>query len=1467
MKSQKPSILFLFLSSTVLTLSLPMAAAAQVMADYTSAPPFTGNVVTPNVLFILDNSGSMGARAQCHLQSGDFNTCAAWQNTPAEAFKTYSGMFDSMKCYTYDNTNSRFEESGSAKSSVNSTCSSTLWDGNFLNWITPRRIDLAKQAMIGGSCAVTRNADGTCPPTAGKITMKGVTHRLPYWSSNQSTPGVPLTGTNGATGRMPSALLPATGSVFFHLPGNVLGEAGPLGWHDGAPSALVGSFCVDNDEYAPHAPYSTTSSTACTIDVLDKNGAPDTFTADSDSYAEQPFSIRVVVSVDPTGVVQDVGSRARFGLMQFTGQNSSGETAGIGGTVTVPIGSQQSIDWKGTTIETFSNNTEAMIDSLEETFPALATPLAEALYEGIRYVAQVGSSFQSSFPGQYVYPLAYSPGVSLGSSGIGSLGSGEVSALTGSESCPPGYVSGTCGRDPFFFGSNHAPVWASPSNTVPCCKTFIIVFTDGASSRDSTIPGGSLDDKGTPTSSDDEVLCSSTSPSLCDYAHVVHGTHCQGAGCAGHRTDYGTGSHFLDDVAYWGHINDLRQGTLPVTGEAGHDLPGFQNVTVYTFYAFGSLEGRELLMTAAKAGGFEDSDNVGEAGYNEPDKVGEWDKLINDTGAAGSDGIPDTYFESSNGEDMKKKLTSALVSILKRTSAGSSLSVLASSSSGEGAVYQSYFSPSVLEGLNEIKWVGYTQGLLIDAFGNLREDDGDAKLVYKDDPILKMRFDTASQTVLVDRFVDINEDGTPDTPSTPLGTVELKDVNHLWEAGERLALTSSSNRKLLTWLDTDYDGDVDGGEQISFSTANLTELTPYLQPSAAPFTATNLINFVRGDQVAGLRDRQLTVNGSLNVWKLGDAIHAPPVVVGAPAQRFDVIYGDSSYTAFFTKYKNRRQVAYVGANDGMLHAFNAGYYHRGDDPATTTKVEHGWFTRTPTDNSGGPQLGDELWGFIPQELLPHLRWLADPNYTHVYYVDLQPKVTDARIFTPDADHPNGWGTILMGGFRLGGSCGNCTGGNGANPMTVNADFNNDGDTTDADDTRSFYSAYFVLDITNPEKDPKLLHSFSSADLGLTTTVPSMLRVSPTSAGFIDNTNAKWYMVVGSGPTGFDMGSTQAGNLYALDLASAGSTVTTLVGETTDSVMGTPLSIDRDLDYRVEVAYMGSMLDDGSLPWEGKLHRLTMNDCVATPCSTNTWGVSVSTKRGASEVLDEVGGNSMGPMVASPSVALDDSNQVWVFGGTGRYFNLSDKTNTDPQHFIGVKDSVLNGLCTESDQTNCQNNDLLNVTGAVVCVLGVGTCGTSTDQVTGVSGVTGFSGLISAVAAKDGWYSALGTGERALTRPLVFAGIVFFPTFTPTNDPCASTGNSSLYALYYRTGTAYSTPVVGTTPSGSNKVVNKKIDQGPGLSTESGVHIGIGSENGQAQVCSQNSQGEVGCTKVQMTAKFVSRFLTWHEPRD
>jgi len=67
-----------------------------------------------------------------------------------------------------------------------------------------------------------------------------------------------------------------------------------------------------------------------------------------------------------------------------------------------------------------------------------------------------------------------------------------------------------------------------------------------------------------------------------------------------------------------------------------------------------------------------------------------------------------------------------------------------------------------------------------------------------------------------------------------------------------------------------------------------------------------------------------------------------------------------------------------------------------------------YFSRDPVslpnnyDSSlGSNWQGAEIWAYIPQNLLPHLRWLPDPDYAninHIYFVDQKPRVFDAQIY-------------------------------------------------------------------------------------------------------------------------------------------------------------------------------------------------------------------------------------------------------------------------------------------------------------------------------------------------------------------------------------------------------------------------------------------------------------------------------------
>jgi type IV pilus assembly protein PilY1 len=1033
------------------------------------------------------------------------------------------------------------------------------------------------------------------------------------------------------------------------------------------------------------------------------------------------------------------------------------------------------------------------------------------------------------------------------------------------------------------------------------------------------------------------------------------GFYINGVSAAGHTATTPAGS-LPNILTGSGEYYDIRCGNnLPIPDASGYPTPanngrecqaydrtsnwGAVATDPYTglwvertFTVNGSNAGllKDPLWYASKYGGFKDTDKPATTGYNLPDKTAEWD--------LNGDGTPETYFLAQNPLELQGKLAAAFAAILNQTSSGTAASVLSSSTSGEGAIYQSYFYPTQFEAEREIKYAGYVQSLFIDTYGNFREDTvKDNRLVLNEDRIVVTRYDAVNDRLAIDVYVDSNGDGQADPTrdtSVPLDGIldtafcddaphqcdkVLTDINPIWEGGRNLALMNPVNRKIFTWVDLDNNKLVSnltpptgapGEEYVSFDSTNATMLTGYLNLSGAPaaYTAANIISFIRGTQVTGLRDRTLTVKDSSGtpvsaVWKLGDSVYSTPVVVGAPRERYDILYGDSTYTPFYSQYKNRRQVAYLGANDGMMHAFNVGFYHEGDDPAGPPgKTERGWFDNVPTVDGRGVNIGDELWGFIPQELLPHLRWLADPAYTHVYYVDLKPKVTDVRIFPNDADHPGGWGTILIGGFRMGGSCGNCT--TQGTPMTFAGNFDN---VAGVDAARTFLSAYFVLDVTNPDKVPTLLWSYSDQNLGFAMSYPAVARVSPLTdpTKYLD-TNEKWFMVVGSGPTSYDAGVGQTGKMFAINMkarmTSIASGVVTIFdasggGATPpNSFVGDMSSFDRDLDYRADVMFAGKVIS--ATPWEGKLIRLTTgcwkNSSPVCNTDAGLWGVpsGVAGVQAPSEILYQFldGGGvtrTLGPVPTSIGVTIDATGNTWVFAGTGRYYTQTsgtgDKIDTSIQYLVGIKDSVMQGSggCAGGDVTitGCRlnatlSNELIDMSTSTICQLGTGTCdGTTTTQVTSVPAMpTGgtYASLIALVQSKQGWFSKLTVpaggfpSERSVANPVLLGGIVFFPTFTPSGDVCVAAGSSNLYALYYVTGGAYSSPIVGMT--GQN--INKKVFLGEGMATTVAIHLGAQDPSGKYITgCSQSSTGAINCAKVGSASAVASRYLSWINQKD
>jgi len=237
-------------------------------------------------------------------------------------------------------------------------------------------------------------------------------------------------------------------------------------------------------------------------------------------------------------------------------------------------------------------------------------------------------------------------------------------------------------------------------------------------------------------------------------------------------------------------------------------------------------------------------------------------------------------------------------------------------------------------------------------------------------------------------------------------------------------------------------------------------------------------------------------------------------------------------------------------------------------------------------------------------------------------------------------------------------------------------------------------------------------------------------------------------------------------------------------------------------------------------------------------------------------------------MASSSVTLDNSGNPWVFFGTGRYMSNADKTDQHAQYLVGVKDSVLNGSCVQTTATDCQDQDLLDVTSAEICI----SCSSGT-QVQGMGSTTTFTGLeeqiqgnaSAGIPAKDGWVIQLDAhsgspdfgAERSVVNPTLIGGAVFFPTFTPDRDPCVAQGNSSVYGLYYKTGTGHTDPIMGVDDNGMAK---RSVEIGQGLASAVAIQI-TGDPSGMSGIV-QTTDASLHPFKSKPPAVLWSQYLGW-----
>lgn len=708
----------------------------------------------------------------------------------------------------------------------------------------------------------------------------------------------------------------------------------------------------------------------------------------------------------------------------------------------------------------------------------------------------------------------------------------------------------------------------------------------------------------------------------------------------------------------------------------GSKLPSAVSVPNTQTYAVGNSTGKLLenpLFYAAKYGAFKDQND-----NDEPDLESEWN-ADND-----SKKIPDGFNQVKNPAKLEKALDDILSSVIKvAKETGSSTAVTSNSTRLETStlIYQAQFNSS--------NWTGRMF----------------AYSLFFDDP---------------------------DNPEGSIGA-------QVWDVTDKFP--DPPDRKIYS-----YDPGLLTNKGIEFTWDDLSDAQKTLLDTVCfnddDCTDSLIVNYLRGDDSeetpdGPYRSRTVAVENESGVevdehLKLGDIVNSDPWFVGIDNFGYNSL-PDPEGSAYLTyrsssSYINRRRMIYVGANDGMLHGFDA------------------------TNSSDG---GKEILAYIPNTAITSqtiasgksdLQSLTRPDYTHKYFVDGSPRAGDVYF-------GSAWHTVLVGTMGAGGK------------------------------------GIFALDVTNPDAFTKnnVLWEINTVNSPNT----SDLTDTSSQAGFTNNlgftfsqssvvrmANGKWAAIIGNGYNSVN----QKAVLYIIDIQTGYliKSIDTKVGSATAlNGLSTPVAVDINDDRIVDTIYAGDL--------QGNLWKFDVSST-----STNSWDVafkSGSTPQPLFVAKDA--NNVLQPITAKPQAGGHPVAGVLVYFGTGQYFVEGDNSfvaklvNASPtkptvQSFYGIWD---NG-------NQVTRSDLVAQTIIAEQAVGEFNIRITSDNAVTYTGGSPKKGWYLDLVKPSSTIGGVATaqGERVVAVPVLRPGNrIVFTTLIPSLSPCDFGGTSWLMELEATTG--------------------------------------------------------------------------------
>jgi type IV pilus assembly protein PilY1 len=321
----------------------------------------------------------------------------------------------------------------------------------------------------------------------------------------------------------------------------------------------------------------------------------------------------------------------------------------------------------------------------------------------------------------------------------------------------------------------------------------------------------------------------------------------------------------------------------------------------------------------------------------------------------------------------------------------------------------------------------------------------------------------------------------------------------------------------------------------------------------------------------------------------------------------------SAYASFRGTIGTRPPMLYVGANDGMLHGFDA---------AT----------------------GQEKFAYIPRGIAEGpLRKLTDTDYSHQYMVDGSPFTGDA--LTGDATKT--WKTVLVGSLGAGGR------GYFVLDVTDPATFTTTMSTTAA--------AGFVLVDTTANTD---------VDIGHIVSPPAVDDASANRSRQIVKLNdGRWAVVMGNGVNSTNEAPVLLiqyldGDRSLLKLSPCTQPIaTTACSFKGNNGLATPRLVDLDGNGVPDVAYAGDL--QGNV-WKFNLGSTTSGEWTLAFSGMPLFSARRSPPAQPTTTVPQ-------PITSAPYVVPHPAGGVMVVIGTGQNLTDADRTSTDPQSLYSLWD--------------------------------------------------------------------------------------------------------------------------------------------------------------------------------------------------